>query len=178
MQAHYISWLLVVMCLHIWFIDLCLYDLSTVCLWCDHLGPTCTCRKSWCGSSFPLPPLPPSLPSLPPSLPSSLPSSLPLFTLHLCCLTPPCSPDAHRAVELLEEYRRRLQGTQNEQLREALTKAIVAIRSRLFQALLGMCMCVCVSMHVYIRLRNLIMRACMHVRMCLCVSVCQCLHAC
>ena len=45
--------------------------------------------------------------------------------------------DAHKALELLEEYRRKLSGTENEELREALSKAIVAIRSRLFQALLG-----------------------------------------
>lgn len=49
---------------------------------------------------------------------------------------PPCL-DAHKALELLEEYRRKLSGTDNEELREALSKAIVAIRSRLFQALLG-----------------------------------------
>ena len=46
--------------------------------------------------------------------------------------------DAHKALELLEEYRRKLSGTDNEELQEALSKAIVAIRSRLFQALLGM----------------------------------------
>ena len=45
--------------------------------------------------------------------------------------------DAHKALELLEEYRKKLSGTDNEELREALSKAIVAIRSRLFQALLG-----------------------------------------
>lgn len=48
-----------------------------------------------------------------------------------------CSIDAHKAVQLLEEYRKKLEGAENEQLREALEKAIVAIRSRLFQALLG-----------------------------------------
>lgn len=41
--------------------------------------------------------------------------------------------DVHRALQLLEEYRR---NADSEELREALTKAIVAIRSRLFQALL------------------------------------------
>ncbi len=45
--------------------------------------------------------------------------------------------DAHRALELLEEYRKHLQGSENQKLNDALTKAIVAIRSRLFQALLG-----------------------------------------
>lgn len=45
--------------------------------------------------------------------------------------------DAHRALELLEEYRKQLSsGPENRALHEALTKAIVAIRSRLFQALL------------------------------------------
>lgn len=48
-----------------------------------------------------------------------------------------CIPDAHRALELLEEYRKRLSGTENQALRDALSKAIVAIRAKLFQALLG-----------------------------------------
>ena len=48
-----------------------------------------------------------------------------------------CSLDAHKALQLLEEYRKKLEGTENQQLKEALEKAIVAIRSRLFQALLG-----------------------------------------
>ena len=61
----------------------------------------------------------------------------------LCCATgfliscAFCVLDAHRALELLEEYRKRLAGTDNQPLRDALTKAIVAIRSKLFQALLG-----------------------------------------
>lgn len=46
--------------------------------------------------------------------------------------------DAHKALELLEEYRKKLTKPEHEELREAITKAIVAIRSRLFQALLGM----------------------------------------
>ena len=46
-------------------------------------------------------------------------------------------PDTHRALELLEEYRKHLSLPENQQLYDALTKAIVAIRSRLFQALLG-----------------------------------------
>lgn len=45
--------------------------------------------------------------------------------------------DAHRALQLLDEYRRRLDSTENKELKEALEKAIVAIRSKLFQALLG-----------------------------------------
>lgn len=49
---------------------------------------------------------------------------------------PVTKQDAHRALQLLEEYRRNLTGPDTEELREALTKAIVAIRSRLFQALL------------------------------------------
>lgn len=44
--------------------------------------------------------------------------------------------DVHRALQLLEEYRRNLTDADSEELREALTKAIIAIRSRLFQALL------------------------------------------
>lgn len=45
--------------------------------------------------------------------------------------------DAHRALELLEDYRKKLP-PHNMELREALARAIIAIRSRLFQALLGM----------------------------------------
>ncbi len=44
--------------------------------------------------------------------------------------------DAHKALELLEDYRKRLP-PENVELREALARAIIAIRSRLFQALLG-----------------------------------------
>lgn len=44
--------------------------------------------------------------------------------------------DAHKALELLEVYRKKLP-PENEELREALGRAIIAIRSRLFQALLG-----------------------------------------
>lgn len=47
--------------------------------------------------------------------------------------------DAHKALELLEEYRRKLP-PESVELREALARAIIAIRSRLFQALLGMFM--------------------------------------
>ena len=50
---------------------------------------------------------------------------------------PPLSLDAHRALELLEEYKKHLSGPESKELVEALDKAIVAIRSRLFQALLG-----------------------------------------
>ena len=49
----------------------------------------------------------------------------------------PAATDAHRALQMLEEYRRNLTGPDTDELRAALTKAIVAIRSRLFQALLG-----------------------------------------
>ena len=55
----------------------------------------------------------------------------------ICEITPDYLIDAHKALELLEEYGKKLGGTENEELREALSKAIVAIRSRLFQALLG-----------------------------------------
>ena len=47
------------------------------------------------------------------------------------------SAEAHKALELLENYRRKLP-PENKELREALARAIIAIRSRLFQALLGM----------------------------------------
>jgi len=55
----------------------------------------------------------------------------------------PHSTDSHRALELLEDYRKRLSLPENQQLYDALTKAIVAIRSRLFQALLGKTVYVC-----------------------------------
>lgn len=46
--------------------------------------------------------------------------------------------EAYRALELLEQYLRELEARQGtEELQDALKKAIVAIRSRLFQALLG-----------------------------------------
>lgn len=46
--------------------------------------------------------------------------------------------DAYKALELMEQYLHNLEGHPGtEELQEALTKAIVAIRSRLFQALLG-----------------------------------------
>jgi len=55
------------------------------------------------------------------------------------------------ALELLEEYRRNLTGSETEDLREALTKAIVAIRSRLFQALLGLSLLVyCLLWYAYL----------------------------
>ena len=58
------------------------------------------------------------------------------YTIFKCSFS-----DAHKALELLEQYRKRLDGPENEQLHEALTKAIVTIRSRLFQALLGTLLC-------------------------------------
>ena len=51
---------------------------------------------------------------------------------------PYCFTDAYKALELMEQYLSDLQdkpGTND--LQDALGKAIVAIRSRLFQALLG-----------------------------------------
>ena len=46
--------------------------------------------------------------------------------------------DTHRALENLEVYMRRLEGKpESEGLKPALATAIVAIRSRLFQAFIG-----------------------------------------
>ena len=58
---------------------------------------------------------------------------------HLVCdLFSLPSADAYRALELMEHYLRNLEDKpDSEELRQALTKAIVTIRSRLFQALLG-----------------------------------------
>ncbi|ELU12399.1 hypothetical protein CAPTEDRAFT_46778, partial [Capitella teleta] len=44
--------------------------------------------------------------------------------------------DAHRALELLEEYHSRLSATQDKQLRNAIERVIRIFKSRLFQALL------------------------------------------
>lgn len=48
---------------------------------------------------------------------------------------PVSKQEAHKALELLEDYRKKLP-PENLELREALARAIIAIRSRLFQALL------------------------------------------
>ena len=59
----------------------------------------------------------------------------------MACIPDFIFPDAHKALELLEEYRKKLP-PDNVELREALSRAIVAIRSRLFQALLGTTSCI------------------------------------
>ena len=45
--------------------------------------------------------------------------------------------DAHRALELLEEYHKRLINPQDRSLRIAIEKVIRIFKSRLFQALMG-----------------------------------------
>ena len=45
--------------------------------------------------------------------------------------------DAYLALERLEKYRENLNRAEDRELKEALDRAISAIRSRLFQALLG-----------------------------------------
>ena len=45
--------------------------------------------------------------------------------------------DAHRALELLEEYHSQLQRPGEKQLRTAIERVIRIFKSRLFQALLG-----------------------------------------
>ena len=47
--------------------------------------------------------------------------------------------DAHRALELLEEYCARLSSPADKQLRIAIEKVIYIFKSSLFQALLGKC---------------------------------------
>lgn len=54
----------------------------------------------------------------------------------MICFVNSTSTDAHKALELLEDYRKQLP-PESVELREALARAIIAIRSRLFQALLG-----------------------------------------
>ena len=62
------------------------------------------------------------------------PSKPPLSSLPNC---PFCPSDAYLALERLEKYREKLNRAEDRELREALDRAISAIRSRLFQALLG-----------------------------------------
>ena len=45
--------------------------------------------------------------------------------------------EAHRALELLEEYHAKLTSPQDKQLRAAIERVIGIFKSRLFQALLG-----------------------------------------
>lgn len=45
--------------------------------------------------------------------------------------------EAHRALELLEDYHSRLGGAQDRALRIAIERVIRIFKSRLFQALLG-----------------------------------------
>ena len=45
--------------------------------------------------------------------------------------------EAHRALELLEEYHAKLTSPQDKQLRVAIERVIRIFKSRLFQALLG-----------------------------------------
>lgn len=49
-----------------------------------------------------------------------------------------CTGDAHRALELLEEYHAQLKDPADKPLRTAIERIIRIFRSRLFQALLGM----------------------------------------
>lgn len=48
-----------------------------------------------------------------------------------------CILDAHRALELLEDYHSRLSQPHDTQLKVAIEKVIRIFKSRLFQALLG-----------------------------------------
>ena len=50
---------------------------------------------------------------------------------------PPPFLEAHRALELLEEYHAKLTSPQDKQLRAAIERVIRIFKSRLFQALLG-----------------------------------------
>ncbi|GFU27640.1 disks large 1 tumor suppressor protein [Nephila pilipes] len=65
--------------------------------------------------------------------------------------------EAHRALELLEEYHCKLNKPQDKQLRNAIERVIRIFKSRLFQALLDAdvyAIAVCVSLRMYIALFN------------------------
>ena len=49
---------------------------------------------------------------------------------------PVCKAEAHRALELLEDYYSRLDADEEKQLRAAIERVIRIFKSRLFQALL------------------------------------------
>lgn len=57
----------------------------------------------------------------------------------MCVVTPSSDivPEAHRALELLEDYHEKLTKPQDKQLRLAIERVIRIFKSRLFQALLG-----------------------------------------
>jgi hypothetical protein len=57
----------------------------------------------------------------------------------MCDVTPSSHvvPEAHRALELLEDYHEKLTKPQDKQLRLAIERVIRIFKSRLFQALLG-----------------------------------------
>lgn len=61
----------------------------------------------------------------------------------MCDVTPSSHvvPEAHRALELLEDYHEKLTKPQDKQLRLAIERVIRIFKSRLFQALLGEYMC-------------------------------------
>ena len=49
---------------------------------------------------------------------------------------PVCKAEAHRALELLEDYYSRLDDTEEKELKAAIERVIKIFKSRLFQALL------------------------------------------
>ncbi|XP_043508404.1 disks large 1 tumor suppressor protein-like [Frieseomelitta varia] len=62
----------------------------------------------------------------------------------MCCYLPTVlyleRYQAHRALELLEDYHAKLTRPQDKQLRLAIERVIRIFKSRLFQALLGECL--------------------------------------
>jgi hypothetical protein len=58
--------------------------------------------------------------------------------------------EAHRALELLEDYHEKLTKPQDKQLRLAIERVIRIFKSRLFQALLGECICCADQWAVYL----------------------------
>lgn len=90
---------------------------------------------------------------------SVFPNLLSVYTLCLYSVFSLCL-EAHRALELLEDYHAKLTRPQDKQLRLAIERVIRIFKSRLFQALLGksfylLCLnflafeLICVVTHLY-----------------------------
>ena len=59
------------------------------------------------------------------------------YLLIICFFLSSCFLDAHRALELLEDYCSQLNSSSDKQLKLAIERLINVFKSKLFQALLG-----------------------------------------